>query len=99
MKGGRDARTGNREGSHASPCVAGEAEHQHAGSGRRERLIERDASTSVAAGRRTCRVVEVAWARVSGLGQDVTMTVTARLDLAIFDAADINKVGSFYAEL
>lgn len=27
------------------------------------------------------------------------MTVTARLDLAIFDAADINKVGSFYAEL
>lgn len=27
------------------------------------------------------------------------MTVTARLDLAIFDAADIAKVGSFYAEL
>jgi hypothetical protein len=27
------------------------------------------------------------------------MTVTARLDLAIFDAADIDKVGSFYAEL
>ena len=27
------------------------------------------------------------------------MTVTARLDLAIFDAADIEKVGSFYAEL
>jgi catechol 2,3-dioxygenase-like lactoylglutathione lyase family enzyme len=67
--------------------------------GRRERLIERDASTSVAAVRRTCRVVEVAWVRVRGLGQDVTMTVTARLDLAIFDAVDINKVGSFYAEL
>ena len=27
------------------------------------------------------------------------MTVTARLDLAIFDAPDIEKVGSFYAEL
>ncbi len=27
------------------------------------------------------------------------MTATARLDLAIFDAADIEKVGSFYAEL
>ena len=27
------------------------------------------------------------------------MTTTARLDLAIFDAADIGKVGSFYAEL
>ena len=27
------------------------------------------------------------------------MTVTARLDLAIFDAADIERVGSFYAEL
>ncbi|GIF75437.1 VOC family protein [Asanoa siamensis] len=27
------------------------------------------------------------------------MTVTARLDLAIFDAADIDEVGSFYAEL
>lgn len=27
------------------------------------------------------------------------MTVTAHLDLAIFDAADIAKVGSFYAEL
>jgi catechol 2,3-dioxygenase-like lactoylglutathione lyase family enzyme len=27
------------------------------------------------------------------------MTVTARLDLAIFDAADIEKVGVFYAEL
>jgi catechol-2,3-dioxygenase len=27
------------------------------------------------------------------------MTSTARLDLAIFDAADIRKVGSFYAEL
>lgn len=27
------------------------------------------------------------------------MTVTARLDLAIFDAPDIKKVGSFYAEL
>jgi hypothetical protein len=27
------------------------------------------------------------------------MTVTARLDLAIFDAADIDKVGSFYAQL
>jgi catechol 2,3-dioxygenase-like lactoylglutathione lyase family enzyme len=27
------------------------------------------------------------------------MTATARLDLAIFDAADIDKVGSFYAEL
>ena len=27
------------------------------------------------------------------------MTVTARLDLVIFDAADIDKVGSFYAEL
>jgi catechol 2,3-dioxygenase-like lactoylglutathione lyase family enzyme len=27
------------------------------------------------------------------------MTVTARLDLAIFDAADIDKVGLFYAEL
>jgi catechol 2,3-dioxygenase-like lactoylglutathione lyase family enzyme len=27
------------------------------------------------------------------------MTVTARLDLAVFDAADIDKVGSFYAEL
>lgn len=27
------------------------------------------------------------------------MSVTARLDLAIFDAADIEKVGSFYAEL
>jgi len=27
------------------------------------------------------------------------MTVTARLDLAIFDAADIEKVGLFYAEL
>ena len=27
------------------------------------------------------------------------MTVTARLDLAIFDAADIETVGSFYAEL
>jgi catechol 2,3-dioxygenase-like lactoylglutathione lyase family enzyme len=27
------------------------------------------------------------------------MTVTARLDLAIFDAADIEKVGAFYAEL
>ncbi|HET9139795.1 VOC family protein [Actinophytocola sp.] len=27
------------------------------------------------------------------------MTVTAALDLAIFDAADIDKVGSFYAEL
>ena len=27
------------------------------------------------------------------------MTVTARLDLAIFDAADIDQVGSFYAEL
>ncbi|MEV1177568.1 hypothetical protein, partial [Nonomuraea sp. NPDC049784] len=30
---------------------------------------------------------------VGGLGQDVAMTVTARLDLAIFDAADIEKVG------
>jgi catechol 2,3-dioxygenase-like lactoylglutathione lyase family enzyme len=29
----------------------------------------------------------------------VTMTVTARLDLAIFDAAEIAEVGSFYAEL
>jgi hypothetical protein len=27
------------------------------------------------------------------------MTVTARLDLAIFDAADIGTVGSFYAGL
>ncbi|MER7457381.1 VOC family protein [Micromonospora sp. NPDC126480] len=27
------------------------------------------------------------------------MTVTANLDLAIFDAADIDKVGAFYAEL
>ena len=27
------------------------------------------------------------------------MTVTARLDLAIFDVADIDQVGSFYAEL
>jgi predicted enzyme related to lactoylglutathione lyase len=27
------------------------------------------------------------------------MTVTARLDLAIFDAADVERVGSFYAEL
>ena len=27
------------------------------------------------------------------------MTVTARLDLAIFDAADIDRVGSFYADL
>ena len=27
------------------------------------------------------------------------MTVTARLDLAIFDAADIDGVGSFYADL
>ena len=27
------------------------------------------------------------------------MAVTARLDLAIFDAADIEQVGSFYAEL
>jgi catechol-2,3-dioxygenase len=27
------------------------------------------------------------------------MTETARLDLAIFDAADVEKVGSFYAEL
>ncbi|HEY6746228.1 MAG TPA: VOC family protein [Mycobacteriales bacterium] len=27
------------------------------------------------------------------------MTVTAQLDLAIFDAADIEKVGSFYAAL
>ena len=27
------------------------------------------------------------------------MTVTAQLDLAIFDAADIERVGSFYAEL
>ena len=27
------------------------------------------------------------------------MTVTAQLDLAIFDAADIARVGSFYAEL
>ena len=27
------------------------------------------------------------------------MTLTARFDLAIFDAADIGKVGSFYAEL
>ncbi|HEX6683531.1 MAG TPA: VOC family protein [Candidatus Limnocylindrales bacterium] len=27
------------------------------------------------------------------------MTVTAHLDLAIFDAADIDKVGAFYAEL
>ena len=26
MKGGRDARTGSREGSHASPCVAGKAD-------------------------------------------------------------------------
>src|SRR5688572_9955244 len=33
------------------------------------------------------------------LGQDVDVTVTARLDLAIFDAADIAKVGSFYAEI
>ncbi len=29
----------------------------------------------------------------------MTMTVTARLDLAILDAADIEKVGSFYAGL
>jgi predicted enzyme related to lactoylglutathione lyase len=36
---------------------------------------------------------------VGGPEQDVAMTVTARLDLAIFDAADIDKVGSFYAEL
>jgi catechol 2,3-dioxygenase-like lactoylglutathione lyase family enzyme len=36
---------------------------------------------------------------VGGLRQDVAMTSTARLDLAIFDAADIEKVGSFYAEL
>src|SRR5829696_7437920 len=36
---------------------------------------------------------------VGGPGQDVAMTVTARLDLAIFDAADIEKLGSFYAEL
>lgn len=28
-----------------------------------------------------------------------SMTVTAHLDLAIFDAADIDKVGAFYAEL
>ena len=27
------------------------------------------------------------------------MAVTARLDLVIFDAADIEQVGSFYAEL
>jgi hypothetical protein len=32
------------------------------------------------------------------LGQDVAMTVTARLDLAIFDAADIDRVGSFYGQ-
>jgi catechol 2,3-dioxygenase-like lactoylglutathione lyase family enzyme len=31
--------------------------------------------------------------------QDTSMTVTARLDLAIFDAADIDRVGSFYAAL
>jgi catechol 2,3-dioxygenase-like lactoylglutathione lyase family enzyme len=37
--------------------------------------------------------------RVGGLGQDVTMTETASLDLAIFDAADINRVGRFYAEV
>src|SRR5215207_5863941 len=36
---------------------------------------------------------------VGGPGQDVAMTVTAALDLAIFDAADIEKLGSFYAEL
>jgi hypothetical protein len=37
----------------------------------------------------------VAHFRVGVLGQDVAMTVEARLDLAIFDAADVNKVGSF----
>src|SRR5919108_5431141 len=36
---------------------------------------------------------------VGGLGQGVAMAVTARLDLVIFDAADIEKAGSFYAEL
>ena len=41
----------------------------------------------------------LAFLRVGGLGQDVAITATARLDLAIFDAADIEKVGSFYAEL
>jgi catechol 2,3-dioxygenase-like lactoylglutathione lyase family enzyme len=58
-----------------------------------------DGSTPVPAARRTRCVAEMADARVRGLGQDVTMTVRARLDLAIFDAADIDKVGSFYAEL
>src|SRR3954451_17354599 len=36
---------------------------------------------------------------VGGLRQDGAMTVTARLDLAIFDAADIDRDGTFYAEL
>lgn len=31
--------------------------------------------------------------------QNVSMTVTARLDLASFDAAHIDTVGSFYVEL
>jgi hypothetical protein len=43
--------------------------------------------------------LEPAGVHVGGLGQDVTMTVTARLDLVIFDAADIATVGTFYAEL
>jgi len=34
-----------------------------------------------------------------GWGMMPRMTVTARLDLAIFDAADIDRVGSFYAEM
>jgi catechol 2,3-dioxygenase-like lactoylglutathione lyase family enzyme len=34
-----------------------------------------------------------------GWGRIVVMTVTARLDLAIFDAADIATLGLFYAEL
>jgi catechol-2,3-dioxygenase len=36
---------------------------------------------------------------VGGCRQDVAMTVTGRLELAAFDAADIDALASFYAEL
>jgi catechol 2,3-dioxygenase-like lactoylglutathione lyase family enzyme len=39
------------------------------------------------------------WAKPARRGRMAAMTAHARLDLAIFDAADIAKVGSFYASL
>jgi hypothetical protein len=47
----------------------------------------------------TLVLVPQRWRAFRALAQDVTMTVTARLDLAIFDVPGIATVGSFSAEL